>query len=74
MERIIEEGYSDEYGVRPLRQTIVKYVDDPMSETLLHRKIAQGSTLLMDLDLATGQVVVCQVRHGQTFCSMPLFW
>lgn len=24
MERIIQEGHSDEYGVRPLRQTIVK--------------------------------------------------
>mmetsp|Transcript_10026 Transcript_10026/g.21446 ORF Transcript_10026/g.21446 Transcript_10026/m.21446 type:complete len:958 (+) Transcript_10026:149-3022(+) len=55
MDTIINEGYSDEYGVRPLRQTIIKYIDDKLSDAMLNRKIPQGSIITMDID-ASGTV------------------
>ncbi|GLC72569.1 hypothetical protein PLESTF_001265700 [Pleodorina starrii] len=51
MEHIIAEGYSDEYGARPLRQAIVRLVDDPLSDAMLHRKFPPGTRLVLSLNL-----------------------
>ncbi|EFJ49084.1 ClpD chaperone, Hsp100 family [Volvox carteri f. nagariensis] len=50
MEHIIAEGYSEEYGARPLRQAIVRLVDDPLSDAVLHRKFAPGTRLVLSLN------------------------
>jgi ATP-dependent Clp protease ATP-binding subunit ClpC len=34
-EFIIEKGYSSEYGARPLKRTIERLIEDPMSEEIL---------------------------------------
>ena len=34
-EFLIEEGFSPEYGARPLRRAISKFIEDPMAEFLL---------------------------------------
>jgi ATP-dependent Clp protease ATP-binding subunit ClpA len=49
---IRREGFNPAYGARPLRRTITKWVEDPISETLLigHPKLKSGCTLLLDLD------------------------
>src|SRR5262245_55125135 len=38
---IIEEGYSPEYGARPLRRAIERLLEDPLAEDLL-RGVFQG--------------------------------
>ncbi|KAG2449289.1 hypothetical protein HYH02_005446 [Chlamydomonas schloesseri] len=57
MEHIVAEGHSDEYGARPLRQAIVRLVDDPLSDAVLHRKFAAGERLVLNLD-SDGAVTV----------------
>jgi ATP-dependent Clp protease ATP-binding subunit ClpC len=49
---IRREGFNPAYGARPLRRTITKWVEDPISETLLrgHPKLESGCTILVDLD------------------------
>jgi ATP-dependent Clp protease ATP-binding subunit ClpC len=47
---LIDKGFHPEYGARPLRRTIERYIEDPMSEELLRNKIEAGSFLEMDLD------------------------
>jgi ATP-dependent Clp protease ATP-binding subunit ClpC len=34
-EFLIDKGYSPEFGARPLRRAIEKYIEDPLSENLL---------------------------------------
>ena len=36
--RIIEEGYDPEYGARPLKRAIQKYVEDPLAEKIVAGK------------------------------------
>lgn len=57
MEQVIAEGYSDEYGVRPLRQTLVRYVDDHLSEAILNKRVRPGTTVVVDCNSA-GEVIV----------------
>jgi ATP-dependent Clp protease ATP-binding subunit ClpC len=49
---IRREGFNPAYGARPLRRTITKWVEDPISETLLrgNRKLESGCTILVDVD------------------------
>jgi len=37
-ELLVKEGYSDEYGARPLKRTITRLVTDPLSEQILKSK------------------------------------
>ena len=36
---LIDKGYNPEYGARPLRRAIEKYVEDPLSESLLRGEL-----------------------------------
>lgn len=62
MDKIVEDGYSDEYGVRPLRQVIVQYVDDVLSDELLHSRILPGGKAVLDVG-PEGQPLVLTVRE-----------
>lgn len=58
VERIMTEGYSDEYGARPMRQTVVRFIDDHLSDALLGGDIKPGSMLFMDIDPESGSISV----------------
>jgi ATP-dependent Clp protease ATP-binding subunit ClpC len=47
---LIDKGFHPEYGARPLRRTIERFIEDPMAEQLLSNNIKSGSFLEMDLD------------------------
>lgn len=51
---ISEEGYSKEYGARPLRRAICKYIEDPLSDYILSYGNSDKTPLTMDWD---GEVV-----------------
>ncbi len=40
---IVDKGYSDEYGARPLKRTVQKLVEDGLSEELLKRTLREGN-------------------------------
>ncbi|KAG2487970.1 hypothetical protein HYH03_013410 [Edaphochlamys debaryana] len=66
MEHIVAEGYSDEYGARPLRQAIVRLVDDPLSDAVLHRKFPTGTRLTLGLN-SDGAVTVRTAEEEAAF-------
>jgi len=47
---LINKGFHPEYGARPLRRTIERFIEDPMAEELLRNNIKSGSFLELDLD------------------------
>ena len=46
--KLVEEGYSEEFGARPLKRVIQKLVSDRLSEEILTGRIATGSTVIID--------------------------
>lgn len=65
LERIIADGYSLEYGVRPLRQTITHMIDDVLSDALLHKQVQPGEIAFMELSRRSGQPVCTAVKPGE---------
>jgi ATP-dependent Clp protease ATP-binding subunit ClpC len=44
-EFLIEEGYSPEFGARPLRRAIENHIEDPLAEELLRDQFAGGANI-----------------------------
>jgi ATP-dependent Clp protease ATP-binding subunit ClpC len=47
-ELLAEKGYDPSLGARPLRRTIQRLVEDPLSEKLLWREFKAGQTIIVD--------------------------
>jgi ATP-dependent Clp protease ATP-binding subunit ClpC len=47
-EYIIEQGYNPEFGARPLRRSVERLVEDPLSENLLAGRLREGCVILVD--------------------------
>ena len=42
---LIEHGYDEKYGARPLRRAVEQYLEDPLAEALLRGEIREGETI-----------------------------
>jgi len=49
-EFLVEKGYDAQFGARPLRRAIQKYVEDPMAEAILSNSLAEGDKIIIDYD------------------------
>ena len=47
---LAREGFDPVYGARPLRRTVQRYVEDPMSRRLLAGEFAEGDHVIVDAD------------------------
>jgi ATP-dependent Clp protease ATP-binding subunit ClpC len=47
---LIEKGYDPQYGARPMRRAVERYLEDPMAEDILRGVIKPGSTVLVTRD------------------------
>lgn len=50
MDLIIEKGYDNEYGARPLKRVIQRYIEDKLSEAILRGELKKNSTLTVDAE------------------------
>jgi len=49
-EFLIEKGYDEKYGARPLRKTIQRHIEDELSELYLAGKIREGSSIQVSVE------------------------
>jgi ATP-dependent Clp protease ATP-binding subunit ClpC len=49
-EYLIEKGYDEKYGARPLNRAIQKYVEDPIAEKVLEGQIMVDDTIIISYD------------------------
>ena len=57
---LAEEGYSDEYGARPLKRVIQNRVEDALSDAILECRFDEGGTILVDAE--DDEIVLRQVE------------
>ena len=50
MNLIIEKGYDNEYGARPLKRVIQRYIEDKLSEEILRGQFKEGAVVTVDAD------------------------
>ncbi|MCX8081679.1 MAG: ATP-dependent Clp protease ATP-binding subunit [Bacteroidia bacterium] len=60
---IIEKGYDPNYGARPLKRAIQKYIEDPLAEELLKHNIQEGDELELDYSKEEDRIIVSPAKQ-----------
>ncbi|MDP4187090.1 MAG: ATP-dependent Clp protease ATP-binding subunit [Bacteroidota bacterium] len=55
---ITEKGYDVQFGARPLKRAIQKYLEDPMAEVIIKATIRPGDTILVNYDKEKDEIVI----------------
>jgi ATP-dependent Clp protease ATP-binding subunit ClpC len=55
---LVEKGYDPQYGARPLKRSIQKYLEDELAEIIIKGVAKEGVVLQVDYDSANEQLVV----------------
>ena len=48
---IAEKGWDKDFGARPLKRAIQKYIEDLLAEMLVNKQLSEGETILLQLSL-----------------------
>ena len=54
----MDEGFNPAYGARPLRRAIQRLLEDALAERMLGGDIAEGDTVIMDVDAESNITVL----------------
>jgi ATP-dependent Clp protease ATP-binding subunit ClpC len=55
---IAERGFDANYGARPLKRAIQKYLEDPMAEVLIKAELKEGDTIHVGFDSAKSEIKI----------------
>jgi ATP-dependent Clp protease ATP-binding subunit ClpC len=67
-EFLIEKGYDPQYGARPMRRAVERFLEDPLAEELLRGNVKPGDRV--DVVAAVDKLSF-QVPEAQTQSSAP---
>jgi len=59
---IAERGYDPQFGARPLKRAIQKYIEDELAEQIVNSKLLPGDTINVDYD-ADNQKITTTITH-----------
>jgi ATP-dependent Clp protease ATP-binding subunit ClpC len=62
---LIDKGYDEKFGARPLRRAIQRFIEDPLSEKILGPEFARGDELEVDV-AADGSVLEFKAMSAKT--------
>jgi len=63
-EFIAEKGYDSQFGARPLKRAIQKYLEDPIAEEILKGELSEGDTMEVDFNKETSEITIID-RKGE---------
>lgn len=55
---IADKGFDKDYGARPLKRAIQKYIEDALAEEIINSKLQEGDSIIMDLDKKTEELKI----------------
>ncbi|KQC34014.1 Clp protease ClpC [Nonlabens sp. YIK11] len=55
---IADKGFDKQYGARPLKRAIQKYIEDALAEEIVNSQLEEGDSIFMDLDEKTNELTV----------------
>lgn len=66
-EYIAEKGYDSNFGARPLKRAIQKYLEDPIAEEILKGGLSEGDTMEVDYNKEKKEVqIICKSKGKKT--------
>jgi ATP-dependent Clp protease ATP-binding subunit ClpC len=60
---ISDKGFDQQFGARPLKRAIQKFVEDQLAEEIINGKIVEGDLITIDINEAGDDVVVSSTKN-----------
>ncbi|MBE7177892.1 MAG: ATP-dependent Clp protease ATP-binding subunit [Mucilaginibacter polytrichastri] len=64
-EYIAEKGFDQQFGARPLKRAIQKYLEDPIAEEILKGELHEGDTMEVDYNKEKEEIVITGRSKGK---------
>jgi len=61
---IVDKGFDQQYGARPLKRAIQKYIEDALAEEIITSKVTEGDVITLDLEKDATELSV-KIRHSE---------
>jgi ATP-dependent Clp protease ATP-binding subunit ClpC len=55
---IVDKGFDRQYGARPLKRAIQKYIEDALAEEIVNANLNENDTIFMDLDKESNELKI----------------
>ncbi len=55
---IADKGFDKQYGARPLKRAIQKYIEDALAEEIVNAKLKENDSIFMDLNEKTDELTI----------------
>jgi ATP-dependent Clp protease ATP-binding subunit ClpC len=55
---IVDKGYDEKFGARPLKRAIQKYIEDPLAEEIIKANLVEGDTIQLDYEDGKDELIV----------------
>ena len=62
---VATKGYDIQFGARPLKRAIQKYLEDEMAEMIIRASVGEGDTIVVDFD-KDKQEIVTNVKKSES--------
>jgi ATP-dependent Clp protease ATP-binding subunit ClpC len=62
---VAEKGFDKQFGARPLKRAIQKYVEDLLAEEIITSKIASGDEIFMDYEEGGTELIIKILKTGE---------
>lgn len=67
---IVEKGYDEKFGARPLKRAIQKLIEDPLAEEIVKSNLHEGDTIKMDYKEGQEELTI-DIKKGKAQKSKP---
>ncbi len=57
-EFIIDKGWDEQFGARPLKRAIQKYVEDPLAEEIIKTNISESDNIIIDFNKKNNKITI----------------
>ena len=63
---IVDKGFDKQYGARPLKRAIQKYIEDALAEEIVNANLNENDTIYMDLDKKKNELTIKIVKTKES--------
>jgi ATP-dependent Clp protease ATP-binding subunit ClpC len=62
---IVDKGYDEKFGARPLKRAIQKFIEDPLAEEIIKSNLQEGDKIKIDLKDGSDELTI-QIDKGKS--------
>ncbi len=63
---IVDKGFDKQYGARPLKRAIQKYIEDALAEEIVNANLNENDVIFMDLDKKSNELTIKIDKNKKT--------